>query len=201
MVARNGLDYCGCQSAVLQIFRARWTFFFENDIDEVGAETDGYCPKCKADTNQTVITKYEDEVRRVQCNVCSDVHSYRKPRGEIEEEPQEPAAVARRPVTRRLSWAEATEEAGDKFLLNARPYEVSQVFELGDIVTHVRFGLGFVSEVQENKIEISFADDRRVLAHGRPQLADKLPSASLSTPERAEKHAEAIHKALSPRGS
>ena len=61
-------------------------FIFDDDVDEVGAEVEAHCPKCKADTQHVVVSKYEDEIRRVQCNPCGDVHPYRKPRGEGEEE-------------------------------------------------------------------------------------------------------------------
>src|SRR6476660_5784973 len=53
-------------------------FIFDDDVDEVGAETEAHCPKCKADTTHVVVSKYEDEIRRVQCNQCGDVHAYRK---------------------------------------------------------------------------------------------------------------------------
>ena len=57
---------------------------FEDEVDEVGSDVESYCPKCKGDTTHVVISKYEDEIRRVQCNPCGDVHSFRKPRGDVE---------------------------------------------------------------------------------------------------------------------
>ena len=66
-------------------------FIFDDDVDEVGAEVEAHCPKCKADTQHVVVSKYEDEIRRVQCNPCGDVHPYRKPRGESDEEEPAPA--------------------------------------------------------------------------------------------------------------
>ena len=59
---------------------------FEEDADAVGGEIEAYCPspRCKADTTHTIISMYEDEVRRVQCVVCGEVHAYRKPRGDGE---------------------------------------------------------------------------------------------------------------------
>ena len=50
---------------------------FDEDVDEVGGEIEAYCPspRCKADTTHTIISMYEDEVRRVQCVVCGDVHA------------------------------------------------------------------------------------------------------------------------------
>ena len=59
------------------------SFIFDDDIEEIGSDVEAFCPKCKADTAHTIITKYEDEIRRVQCSPCGDVHAYRKPRGEL----------------------------------------------------------------------------------------------------------------------
>ena len=72
---------------------------FDDDQDEVGSEIEAYCPspRCKADTNHTVISMYEDEIRRVQCQVCGDVHAYRKPRGDTVEA-QEGSAERRKLV-------------------------------------------------------------------------------------------------------
>src|SRR6186997_2286464 len=74
---------------------------FDEDVDEVGGEIEAYCPspRCKADTTHTIISMYEDEVRRVQCVVCGDVHAYRKPRGEALE--PEVAGAAAEPVVRK----------------------------------------------------------------------------------------------------
>jgi transcription elongation factor Elf1 len=68
-------------------------FMFEDEVDEVGSDVEAYCPKCKADTTHVVISKYEEEIRRVQCNPCGDVHSFRKPRGETEDDVPEPVAA------------------------------------------------------------------------------------------------------------
>ena len=78
-------------------------FMFEDDVDEVGSDVEAYCPKCKADTTHVVISKYEDEIRRVQCNPCGDVHSFRKPRGEAEEDIPEPVAARKRALLKKLT--------------------------------------------------------------------------------------------------
>ena len=78
------------------------SFIFDDDIEEIGSDVEAFCPKCKADTPHVVITKYEDEIRRVQCNSCSDVHAYRKPRGETEEEaPVEPEKPSKKRVVKK----------------------------------------------------------------------------------------------------
>ena len=135
---------------------AAMDFIFEDDVDEVGAEIEAFCPKCKADTTHVVVSKYEDEIRRVQCNPCGDVHAFRKPRGEAEEETPEPAAAKKRASAKKLVWEEAMQKGEKK---PKRPYSPRDTYRENELVNHSIFGMGFVSEaVSENKVEITFQD-------------------------------------------
>lgn len=143
-------------------------FMFEDDVDEVGSDVEAYCPKCKTDTTHVVISKYEDEIRRVQCNPCGDVHSFRKPRGEAEEDIPEPVAARKRAMLKKLTWEEFFAKHGEK---NAKPYEFRDSYRENAIVFHPKFGKGFVSEiVSESKVEITFTDARRILVHNRRDI-------------------------------
>jgi Zn ribbon nucleic-acid-binding protein len=162
-------------------------FIFEEDMDDVGSDIEAYCPKCKADTAHTVITKYEDEVRRVQCSTCGDVHAYRKPRGEVEEEIPEPIAAKKRAQAKKPTWQEAVQKVGQKGINHARPYTIRDHYHEGDIVSHPKFGVGFVTEISENKAEVTFQDERRVLVHNRPDLAAQMPAIAPTPAPREEK--------------
>ena len=162
-------------------------FIFEDDVDEVGSDIEAYCPKCKGDTSHTVITKYEEEIRRVQCSPCGDVHGYRKPRGEAEEDIPEPVAAKKRAASKKPSWDEARAKVGDKKMSHPRPYSIRDTYGEGDIVNHPKFGVGFVTEISENKAEITFQDERRVLIHNRPDLAAQMPAIAPLPPPREEK--------------
>lgn len=151
-------------------------FIFEDEIDEVGSDIEAYCPKCKADTSHTVITKYEDEIRRVQCSPCGDVHTFRRPRGDLEDDLPEPVAARKRAAVKKPTWQEAMDRAGNKQLANARPYSIRDTYDEGDTVKHPKFGMGFVTEISENKVEVTFQDERRVLIHNRPDLAAQMPA-------------------------
>lgn len=143
-------------------------FMFEDEVDEVGSDVEAYCPKCKADTTHVVISKYEDEIRRVQCNPCGDVHSFRKPRGEVEEDVPEPIAAKKRAMLKKATWEEFFAKHGEK---DGRPYEFREAYTENIIVTHPKFGRGFVSEVMsDSKVEITFKDARRVLVHNRKDM-------------------------------
>jgi len=143
-------------------------FMFEDEVDEVGSDVEAYCPKCKGDTTHVVISKYEDEIRRVQCNPCGDVHSFRKPRGDVEDDVPEPIAAKKRAMMKKPTFDEFFAKHSDK---NAKPYEFREHYHENVIVTHPKFGKGFVSEiVSDSKVEITFKDTRRVLVHNRKDM-------------------------------
>jgi len=143
-------------------------FMFEDEVDEVGSDVEAYCPKCKGDTTHVVISKYEDEIRRVQCNPCGDVHSFRKPRGDVEDDVPEPIAAKKRAMMKKLTFDEFFAKHSDK---NAKPYEFREHYHENVIVTHPKFGKGFISEIlSDSKAEVTFKDSRRVLVHNRKDM-------------------------------
>jgi len=167
---------------------------FDEEVDEVGGEIEAYCPspRCKADTTHTIISMYEDEVRRVQCVVCGEVHAYRKPRGDGPDEsggPAEPGAPKRAQSTR-ATWKEAMSRASESDLANCRPYSIRDTYEVGDVVLHPKFDVGFVTELlPDNKVAMVFRDEPepRVLVHNRGDLAPQMPGISEIPPPRDAK--------------
>ncbi|HRC55839.1 MAG TPA: hypothetical protein PKU97_07940, partial [Kofleriaceae bacterium] len=162
---------------------------FEEDADEVGGEIEAYCPspRCKADTTHTIISMYEDEVRRVQCVVCGEVHAYRKPRGDGEEAGE--AAKAKRPE-RKVKWEDGLARATDTDLSNCRPYSIRDTYEEGDVVSHPVFDIGFVTELlPDNKVAVIFREgDPKILVHNRGDLATRMPDISeIPAPREAKK--------------
>ncbi|MBL8604543.1 MAG: hypothetical protein JNK72_21635 [Myxococcales bacterium] len=60
-------------------------------------------------------------------------------------------------------WAELiAEKADDAFV----PYEMSSRYERGALVQHGKFGKGYVTSVEGNRVEVVFEDAVRKLAHG-----------------------------------
>jgi hypothetical protein len=164
---------------------------FEEDADEVGGEIEAYCPspRCKADTTHTIISMYEDEVRRVQCVVCGEVHAYRKPRGDGPEG-EAGDGVGKKSGAKKLTWDEAMSRATDGDLANCRPYSIRDTYEDGDVVHHPVFDIGFVVEqLPDNKVEVIFRDGgARILVHNRGDLAARMPEiAEVPMPREAKK--------------
>lgn len=173
---------------------------FEEDADEVGGEIEAYCPspRCKADTTHTIISMYEDEVRRVQCVVCGEVHAYRKPRGDGTEEAGDGAS--KRNVIKRLTWDDAMSRATDTDLNNCRPYSIRDAYEEGDVVHHPVFDIGFVIELlPDNKVEVIFRDGgSRILVHNRGDLASRMPDISEIPVPREQKKKKRAKKTETP---
>src|SRR5213078_3490095 len=113
-------------------------FMFEDEVDEVGSDVEAYCPKCKGDTTHVVISKYEDEIRRVQCNPCGDVHAYRKPRGEEEGE-AEPVKPGKK-VKAKPTWEQVMAKSKKK----PRQYALGDYYKEMEVLSHPKFGVGYV---------------------------------------------------------
>lgn len=173
---------------------------FDEDVDEVGGEVEAYCPssRCKADTTHTIISMYEDEVRRVQCVVCGDVHAYRKPRGDAYEDVAEPPL--RKRLSHKPSWEEAMARVTENELAKARPYSIRDSYEEMDVVSHPTFDVGFVTELlPDNKVEVTFKDERRILVHNRGDLSERMPSiASIPAPREEKKRKRRKKKSAAP---
>ena len=164
---------------------------FEEDADAVGGEIEAYCPspRCKADTTHTIISMYEDEVRRVQCVVCGEVHAYRKPRGDGEggEDGGHAKSHQKRP-----NWDEAMARASDTDLGNARPYSIRDNYEEGDVVLHPTFDVGFVIEqLPDNCVAMVFRnvpEPKRFIHNRGVEYAARMPEiAEIPIPREAKK--------------
>jgi Zn ribbon nucleic-acid-binding protein len=138
-------------------------FIFDDEMNDVGAEIEAHCPKCHS-TAHTIVSKYEDEVRRVQCNSCGHVHPYKKPRDDEEAEAPPPKKKAQK--------AKPTyDQVMAKSKKPPRPYHIGEYFKELEIVSHPKFGVGFVTEnIGNDKIEVTFQQDKRVLIHNRKGL-------------------------------
>ena len=162
---------------------------FENSAEEVGAEIEAHCPspRCKADTTHTIVSMYEDEIRRVQCEVCGEVHAFRKPRGDG---PDDAADTVKAAPLKKMTWEDAFARATEPDLGNCRPYSIRDTYELGDVVHHPTFDVGFVVELlPDNKVDVVFRQTgSRILVHNRGDLAARMPDISeIPIPREAKK--------------
>src|SRR5690606_13063034 len=121
-----------------------------------------------------------EEVRRVQCAVCGDIHAFKKPRGAAED--AEPVSVTRRRKLEKLDWLAGIENYDRS---SAVRYSPKTALALHQIVIHPSFGVGFVSEVLgDNKVELTFRNNvARVVVHGRGTNDEELRGDSVDEQE------------------
>ena len=140
---------------------------------EAGGEIDLICTRCKLLLAHTVIAAVSGVPARVKCNTCGSERKYKAPsraersgdavrrRGTGPETPAKP----RRNAT--ALWEHTMAQAG-LAETPARPYSMRLRFDKGDIVSHVKFGPGFVMEtVGSDKIKVCFREGEKLLIHGR----------------------------------
>ena len=120
---------------------------------EVGNKIDAWCGRCKTMLRHTIEVLTGEKIGRVRCNSCKGRHLYR----------------AQEPKTRGAAAA-VKQERKYELLVRGRteasstPYSSSARFQIGQLVSHVAFGLGVVTGTRDNvKIYICFAEGEKVL--------------------------------------
>ncbi len=135
---------------------------------QVGADVASLCSKC-GDVWHVVVAKVGDQIAKVECKECHGVHRYRDPEG------KKKAATKKKSTTTRKTAAKKAEAERPVIEPNmdkpVRDYRITEVFEGGDRVSHVKFGLGVAQHSPgPGKIEIMFDDGPKLLAMAKPDL-------------------------------
>jgi hypothetical protein len=140
----------------------------------VGADIESICGKC-GDVWHVVVAKVGDKVAKVLCKQCGAQHRHKPP----ERPGAETATAAKAPKVKkaRATGASAKKKASSKAasanepMVNfdpdkpVKPYKASELFAVGDRVSHPSFGTGVVElSPGPGKMQVFFPDGRRVLA-------------------------------------
>jgi hypothetical protein len=148
---------------------------------KVAGEIDSYCTKCEMVLNHRIVSMKEGKPHFVVCLTCktNDQRRYR---------PNAPGAAAAARAgsaagtTARVSRVSAPKRAEQARLgreqtwekaisghgvQDFKTYNVSGVFNEGDLLRHKKFGDGVVTRVIDaNKVEVLFKEEPKTLAHG-----------------------------------
>ena len=69
-----------------------------------------------------------------------------------------------KPVAAEKTWEEATEGKVDT---DFTTYAMSERFTKGQLISHPKFGKGFVTDVDALRVEILFQEGKKKLGHGQ----------------------------------
>ena len=110
-----------------------------------------------------VVAVSDGRIAQVECRQCDARHRYRPGDGETQDGP---AARPRRAAARKAPSKKSVVEAD--LSRPSRPFQMSDIYQVGDRVVHARFGKGVVQALTGlRKVEILFATGPKTLAHGR----------------------------------
>lgn len=127
----------------------------------VGGDVDAMCSRCELVLAHTVIAMVQGRPVKVQCNTCRTVHAFRGAPSSAR------AAVARRPAREKKAVISFDEALAAKGTAAARPYAPTTSYQRDEVVNHPTFGLGWVSMVRPDKVEIVFRSGAKTLIHAR----------------------------------
>ncbi len=147
-----------------------------------GGEIDAWCTRCKMDLAHRIGALVAGVPRRVVCMTCGSEHNYRPaksaatPRATSKSSSRD-ASRERSPAAKTLGpkqpalgkRAAAAKEDWESHVRSGRPfrrYAATETFSPGDLVTHSKFGQGYVvTLLGGGKLSIAFADGPRTLVH------------------------------------
>ncbi|MGQ0508462.1 MAG: hypothetical protein ACT4TC_24455 [Myxococcaceae bacterium] len=138
------------------------------ETKKVGAEVDAFCTKCRMTLAHTILAMVGSKIARVKCNTCMGEHVYRTEGGST---PSARAASSKA----RTSRAEKAEKVvitfdqrlAGKDLKAAPKYSPKDTYTIDQIVNHPTFGIGIVTGVRGEKVDLAFKGDSKTLIHGR----------------------------------
>ena len=133
-----------------------------------GGEVDAFCNRCKLNLAHTILALVGTKIVRVRCNTCMGEHAYRGPQVQSAAQsfraPRPSRAAAPKAEKAVQSFA-ARVEAKDPS--RARRYSPKDAYQVEDLVDHPTFGLGIVSAVRGDKVDVAFKAFEKTLVHRR----------------------------------
>ena len=143
---------------------------------KVGGEVDAFCTRCRLTLAHTILAMVGTKIARVRCNTCNGDHAYRSAPGTTDK----PTASSRASSTSggtkapraRASAEEKViisfeEQLAGKDIANAPRYSPKDTYKVDQVVSHPTFGLGLVTGVRGDKVDIAFKSEAKTLVHGR----------------------------------
>lgn len=121
------------------------------------------CSRCKLETMHVVVVhNQEGIVDRVKCKSCGSEHKYRPDK---KTPPAKTLANKKHRVIKKEDFAKEFERLAEKCKgREPVPYNMSGSYKKEEVIDHKTFGMGIVTRVSYQKMEVSFYEGPRILA-------------------------------------
>ena len=141
---------------------------------KVGGEVDALCTRCRLTLAHTILAMVGTKIARVRCNTCNGDHAYRAAPGTTDKPStsrSSSASSTRAPRASRASEDKVVisfeDQLAGKDIANAPRYSPRDTYKVDQVVHHPTFGLGLVTAVRGEKVDITFKSDAKTLVHGK----------------------------------
>lgn len=130
-----------------------------------------FCKKCEADRYHVVMAHTSSTSAKLKCEVCASVKSWSVPK--TQSRSSSSTGKTRTPSPRSAAAKQSAYVSNYEGLLKAQQektghaYSIKTKFDLNHKINHPKFGLGIVTAVFTDKVEVAFSDEPRVLMHNR----------------------------------
>lgn len=130
-----------------------------------------FCKKCDADRYHTVLAHTSSSSAKVKCETCGAQKTFSLPKAQTRTgKPLTGAAKVKREQTmnsRKSSHRNEYEMLMANEKATTVDYNMKSKFEKNQKLQHPKFGLGFIKDAANDKIEVVFEDEIRSLVHNR----------------------------------
>lgn len=148
---------------------------------KVGGEVDAFCTRCKLTLAHTILAMVGTKIARVRCNTCGGDHTYRSAPGSTD---RPSASSSRSTSSSSAPRAEKPEKVvisfeqqlAGKDIANAPKYSPKDTYQVDQVIQHPTFGLGLVTAVRGDKVDITFKSETKTLVHARSGAPAERPS-------------------------
>jgi hypothetical protein len=150
---------------------------------KVGGEVDAVCTRCKLTLAHTILAMVGTKIARVRCNTCMGEHAYRSAPGTTDR----PSASSRSTSSSRAGSSSRAdkpekvvisfeEQLAGKDIANAPKYSPKDTYQVDQVIQHPTFGLGLVTAVRGDKVDIAFKSEAKTLVHARGGAPSERPA-------------------------
>lgn len=134
----------------------------------VAGEVDAFCTRCKLNLAHTIVAMVASKIARVRCNTCGGEHAFRTE----DSSRRSTVASGQRPTRQRtvLSFADRLAASNPA---EATPYNPKLTYTLDQLISHPTFGLGIVTALREDKMDVAFKAIEKTLVQRRGAPVDR----------------------------
>jgi len=130
-----------------------------------------FCTRCNGDKFHTVIAHLSADSAKVMCEICKKKSTYKLGSEKIKKSVVKKVGSSFTKEKSSDSKGEHTQIYNklmkDLSSKEAVPYSIRNDFSLHTKINHSKFGLGVVTRVLDDRVEVAFPDEIRLLVHRR----------------------------------